>query len=390
MSNPRDELAFPTDEYYSRIDQAQRKMREYQLDGLLITGPANFRYFAGFDSQFWESPTRPWFLVVPSSGKCVAVVPEIGAPVLTKPWIEDVRTWPAPRPADDGVSLLAATLLALPRRFSRIGAELGREMSLRMPLLDFIELGNRLSRLSLVDGSACIWDVRRVKSAREVACIRRICSLVSDAFEHLPTTLRSGQSEVEICRSLTLDLLRRGADAVPFLAAASGQGGYSQIIARPASRTLREGDVLIIDVGATCNGYFSDFDRNYGFGRLSDAALRAHEAVWMATEAGIAAALPGATVADLWSTMMRVLEDAGMRRNNVGRLGHGLGLQLTEPPSNMAGDLTKLEAGMVITIEPGMEYAEAKMLVHEEDILVTDSGPELLSRRAPREMPIVR
>ena len=81
--------------------------------------------------------------------------------------------------------------------------------------------------------------------------------------------------------------------------------------------------------------------------------------------------------------------DYGSAGLNVGRMGHGLGLQLTEPPSNMAGDLTALEPGMVMTIEPGMEYAPGRMLLHEENIVVTEDGAELLTRRAPRDMPIV-
>lgn len=78
-----------------------------------------------------------------------------------------------------------------------------------------------------------------------------------------------------------------------------------------------------------------------------------------------------------------------MRGNNVGRLGHGLGLQLTEPPSNMPGDETVLEPGMVITIEPGMEYDAGKMIVHEENVVITTDGAQLLTRRAPREMPMI-
>jgi Xaa-Pro dipeptidase len=83
------------------------------------------------------------------------------------------------------------------------------------------------------------------------------------------------------------------------------------------------------------------------------------------------------------------MEPAGMRGNNVGRLGHGLGLQLTEPPSNSADDDAVLEVGMVITIEPGMEYAPGKMIVHEENIAITADGAELLTTRAPREMLVI-
>ncbi|TCG02915.1 peptidase M24, partial [Paraburkholderia steynii] len=81
------------------------------------------------------------------------------------------------------------------------------------------------------------------------------------------------------------------------------------------------------------------------------------------------------------------LEGAGMRGNNVGRLGHGLGLQVTEPPSNSAADEAVLEPGMVITIEPGMEYEPGKMIVHEENITITEDGfADVLTVRAPREM----
>jgi Xaa-Pro dipeptidase len=381
--------AFDTREFEHRASRAQRLMREHRLDALLVTSQPNFRYFTGFDSQFWESPTRPWFVVVPAEGRCVAVIPEIGVPLLARGWIDDIRSWPAPRPADDGVSLLEGVLKALPRRFSRIGMEMGRESTVRMPLVDFLELRSRLGGLELVDGSPCLWQVRNIKSAAEVGYIRQSCQLVSDAFDDLPRQLAAGRTESEVCRDFTIDILKRGAHAVPFMAAASGPGGYAQIISRPGARVLAQGDILIIDVGATINGYFCDFDRNFGFGKLSDAALRAQDAVWEATEAGIAAAVPGATTTGIWSVMMKVLQRAGMRGNNVGRMGHGLGLQLTEPPSNMDGDHTPIEPGMVITIEPGMEYEDGKMIVHEENLVITEAGPELLSRRAPRQMPLV-
>ena len=70
-------------------------------------------------------------------------------------------------------------------------------------------------------------------------------------------------------------------------------------------------------------------------------------------------------------------------------MGHGLGLQLTEPPSNMAGDETPLEAGMIMTLEPGVEYEPGKTLVHEENLVVTEDGARWLTRRAPRELPII-
>ncbi len=161
------------------------------------------------------------------------------------------------------------------------------------------------------------------------------------------------------------------------------------LIMGPTDRVLGLGDVLIIDTGTTYDGYFCDFDRNFAVGPPSDAARRAHQVVYRATEAGIAAARPGATTSDLWAAMWAVLEKGGALGESVGRLGHGLGMQLTEGPSNKPGDDTPLDPGMVITIEPGMEFAPGKLMVHEENIAVTDGEPELLTRRAPPEMPII-
>jgi Xaa-Pro aminopeptidase len=199
-----------------------------------------------------------------------------------------------------------------------------------------------------------------------------------------------GDSEREAARKLRIELARRGADSTPYLPAISGQGGVAQIVCGPHDRAIGEGDILFFDTGSTYDGYFCDFDRNYAVGAISDAARRAHEAMWRATEAGIKTAVAGATTDDLYASMAKAITEAGSIGNNVGRLGHGLGMQLTEPPSNMPGDGTVLEPNMVITIEPGIEYAPGKMIVHEENIVIRPDGAELLTQRAPEELPVIR
>ena len=388
MSSPP-KRGFPHAEHQSRAERARELMLAQGLDALVLTSPPNVRYFSGFASQFWESPTRPWFVIIPREEPPIAVVPEIGAPGFQATWIDDIRTWPAPRPADDGVSLLAATLQGLPRSTGKIGWEMGRETIIRMPIKDFDILRAQAAGLEFVDASPLIWSLRMVKSELEIGHLRHICQLASGAFEALGDQLEFGDSELTAARKLSTELIARGADAIPFIAACSGPGGYDQIIVGSRERALERGEVLFIDLGALYDGYSCDFDRNFAFGPLSDDAARAHDAVWRATEAGIAAARPGATTTDLFHAMAAVLEEAGSAGLNVGRLGHGLGLQLTEPPSNMPGDETALLPGMVMTIEPGMEYAPGKMLVHEENVVITEDGCELLTRRAPREMPVV-
>ena len=111
--------------------------------------------------------------------------------------------------------------------------------------------------------------------------------------------------------------------------------------------------------------------------------------VYDATEAGLARARPGTTCAELFGAMQAVLDAGGALANDVGRLGHGLGCQLTEWPSHAAFDHTVLEPGMVITLEPGMTFAHARLMVHEENVVIREGPPELLSRRAAPELPVL-
>jgi len=359
------------------------------MDALFLTTEPEFRYFSGFHSQFWESPTRPWYLVVPREGRPIGVIPEIGAAGLADTWVEDIRTWPAPVPEDDGISLLTGVLKELPRKNGRLGVPLGPETHIRMPARNFEALQAGLPGMNIVDATDLVRGLRMVKSEAEIDKIRHACLVTSDGFIALPDAVEPGDSERDICRKLRMDLLRRGADSSPYVIAGSGPGSYDNIIMGPTDRVPGRGDVLIIDTGTTFDGYFCDFDRNFAFGEVSEEARRAHAVVYAATEAGLAAARPGVTASDLCAAMWQVLEEGGALGNDVGRLGHGLGMQLTEWPSHRLGDDTVFEPGMVLTLEPGMTFAPGKLMVHEENIVVRDGAPELLTLRAPEEMPVI-
>ncbi len=382
------ERGFPEAEFEERVDRFQRWMDQDRCDAVILTTEAEIRYFSGFLTQFWQSPTRPWFLVVPASGKPVAVIPEIGVGGMAGTWIDDIRTWPSPRPEDDGISLLAATLESLPRRHGRTGMCLGPESMLRMPAQAFSQLQDRI-RGSVVDVAGALQRQRMVKSPREIEKIRFICRLAGEAFAKVPDHARVGHTEREICRAMQHDLLGLGADSCSYLVAGSGPGGYDSIIMGPSDRRIDSGDVLIIDTGSTWDGYFCDFDRNWAFGDADSATRKAYRVVWQATGAGFAAARPGRTAGDLWRAMQTVLAEGGSLGNEVGRLGHGLGMELTERPSNTAGDGTVLEVGMVLTLEPGMVFAPGRQMVHEENIVITADGAEWLTPRAAEELPVI-
>ncbi|MBV8911838.1 MAG: aminopeptidase P family protein [Acetobacteraceae bacterium] len=382
---------FEGTEYRDRLRRAQRLMTDRGLAALLVTTEMNFRYFSGLHTQSWVMPTRPMFLILPADRDPVAVIPT-GSLVSMRQqsWVTDIRSWPAPVPEDDGVTLLRDALSEVSRPGDRIGAELGHETQIRMPLVDYLRVEKAIAPRAFVDASALMFRLRMVKSQAEIARIGAAAATVSAGFAALPGQIRSGMTEREACRSLQIDLVRRGIEKIPYMIAASGPGGYETINSNPSERRLEPGDVLIIDTGSTVDGYYCDFDRNFALGPAPDAARRAHDLVYAATEAGIAAARAGRTAGEVWRAMAARLGEDAVRGASVGRMGHGMGLALTEPPSVNPNDQTVLEPGMVITIEPGIAYEAGgvrKVMVHEENVLITADAPKLLTVRAPAAMP---
>jgi Xaa-Pro dipeptidase len=380
---------FTQAEFEGRTAGAQAMMRELEIDAMLLTTEPNVRYFTGFFTQFWQSPTRPWFLVVPLEGKPIAVIPTIGVVGMEETWIDDVRSWSSPQPGDDGISLLTETLASLPKQFNRLGVSLAEETYLRMPQQDYQRLALNLNSCEIVDCGLLLLKLCSVKSAAEIEKIKYVCELTSDSFNALPGFAEVGNSERDIVTKMRIDLMQRGADHTPYIVSASGYDGYYNIIMGPTDRVINTGDLLIIDTGTLYDGYFCDFDRNYAFGHASDNCKRAYETVFKSTDAGFAAARPGATTTDIWRAMWTILEAGGAEGNDVGRMGHGLGAQLTEWPSNTETDHSVLEPGMVMTLEPGMSYDGGKQMVHEENIVITEDGAIMLSKRAAAELPIV-
>ena len=106
------ERGFPQIEFEQRLEKAQRLMSEKDLDVVLFCTEAEVRYFTGFLTQFWQSPTRPWFLCLPHKGNPVAVIPEIGADCMERSWIEDIRTcllYTSPSPRDRSLSRMPSS-----------------------------------------------------------------------------------------------------------------------------------------------------------------------------------------------------------------------------------------------------------------------------------------
>lgn len=375
---------FPREEYAQRIARAQALMATHGLDALMLTTEPEVRYFTGYLTRFWESPTRPWFLILPVTGQPIAVIPSIGEALMRASGVSDIRTWSSPNLEDDGISLVTDTLRDITPKRARIGVPDGHETHIRMPWSDFEAVRHSLSDRQIVGDHGIMRTLRMIKSPREVAKIRSACEIADRAFARVSGIACVGQPLSDVFRGFQGLCLEEGADWVPYLAGGAGQGGYSDVISPATDAPLSRGDVLMLDTGLVRDGYFSDFDRNWSIGPEPPDVTSAYTRLIDACGAGFAAAKPGATASDLYHAMARVLQE----ETEAGRLGHGLGMSLTEWPSLIATDHTVLEPGMVLTLEPGTRTASG-IIVHEENIVITDFGAEYLSTPAPREIPVL-
>ncbi len=381
---------FDIAEFEQRTAVVQKCMQAENLDVLLFTTEPEVRYYSGFHTQFWQSPTRPWFLLVPLAGKPVAVIPGIGEACMRRTWVDDIRCWSSPHPDDDGVQLLVSTVIELAGKSGRIGMMKGRESSLRMPLNDYDEMCSGLRHCEFVDATRLVQSKRQIKSAAEIAKIAAACAASGFAFDDVPAIISVGDTERQIFQQFKHQCLKYGADDVSYLVGAAGHEGYDDIISPPSDRQTASGDILILDTGCVVDGYFCDYDRNYALGHVDAATAEAYRVTHAAIDAALEFIRPGVTCADIYGCMQSVLCPSGDgAMNNVGRLGHGLGMQLTESPSITAFDQTKMISGMVMTLEPGLPYGDGKIMVHEENIVIQEDGAKLLSKRASSEILIV-
>ena len=162
------EYGFPVSEFESRTVHAQVLMANLGIDALLLTTEPEVRYFSGFHTLFWQSPTRPWFIYVPKTGKPIAVIPEIGAELMSTTWLDDIRTWSAPNPVDDGISLLQDLIKSDLGVKGSVGLPMGHETHMRMPLTDLNNLKSRLPGVNFIDATPVIRELRMIKSELEI------------------------------------------------------------------------------------------------------------------------------------------------------------------------------------------------------------------------------
>jgi len=327
-----------------RIAQALAAAESVGLDALALVPGPNLLYLTGMSFSLSERPI-------------VALLPVDGRP-----------------------SIVAALELA----DARVGVEF-----LGMRLLEARTIQRFAPSVELIPGDGLFAQLRIAKTAEELDAMRRAVRVAEEAFLAWVPMLQSGMTEREAAGFLVGALLSGGAERPAFDPIVAGGPRGSLPHAVPGDRVFQPGDWIVVDWGAVVGGYCSDLTRVVVVGEPVGEMRKIHEIVLAANKAGRAAVAPGREAQEVDAAARAVIGAAGYGPQFFHRTGHGLGLQVHEPPYIVSGNQRLLAPGMTFTVEPGIYLPGVGGVRIEDDVVVTSSGGESLTTlsRAPFVVP---
>ena len=343
-----------------RIGRLQAHMRQANVDLAAIAPTANMRYLLGFapfaDERFCA------LLVTPQATSFV--VPELNADQVEAHTGLTVIRWSDAAGPDQA---LAQALHELgPGPHSVLAADDSMRADALLLLQEMVRPGQSVMAGDLMT------PLRVRKSAAEIELLAQAAALADQALLAGAAACQPGVTEREVAHEITNYFRQNGAESVDFVIVASGPNGAFPHH-ETGQRRLQPGDAVILDLGATLNGYKSDLTRVVHLGQPSAEIQAAYQAVLEANQRGRAAALAGAKAREVDRAARQAIEQAGYGPFFRHRTGHGLGLEIHEPPWITAESETILEPGMVFSVEPGV-YLPDQFGIRIEDIIVVTEG----------------
>jgi Xaa-Pro dipeptidase len=357
----------------SRQTRLQAAARAAGLDYIALVPGPNLLYFTGLHMHLSE---RPFVALLPAD--------DTRAPVMVVPHFETGKATAAAGHAPwsvyayrDGEPFERA-FEAAAQAHALEGALLGVEPT-QMRLIEWNLLTGAAGSVRQASALDMIATLRMVKDESELVAMRKAVRVAEDALARTLEQISGGMTEKDIAGRLMSNLLQGGADGLAFSpliqigASASNPHGVS------GDRALQPGDCLLFDFGALVDDYPSDITRTVFFGEPSAEMRRVYETVKAANAAGRAAVRPGTTPEAIDASTRAVIEAAGLGEYFTHRTGHGLGLEIHEPPYLWAGNQLSLQPGTTFTVEPGCYLPGLGGVRIEDNVVVTETGVESLT-----------
>lgn len=371
----------PTQSQKTLFEKRQAQLFEIMqsagLEALVLNPGYTLVYLTGLHFHLSERPVVVYF--VPGT-QPVVVYPELEKakikalpyPVQAFPYGEDPNTW-------EMVFRKAAEVAGIEEQ--QVGVEPRAMRVLELHLLE-----SSSPEASFISAEESLAYLRMHKEANEIAAMREAVSIAQRALQATLGFIKAGTTEQQIASELTLQILKAGSEAsIPFAPIVASGPNSANPHAVPSDRKLQPGDLLIIDWGASFDGYISDLTRTFAIQHVEPEYERIARIVASANEAGRLAARPGVEAGEVDRITRAVISLAGYGEYFTHRTGHGIGMEGHEAPYIYNQNKLPLAVGMTFTIEPGIYLPERGGVRIEDDMVVTEDGAESLSD-IPREL----
>lgn len=363
-----------------RLDKLTASLTGGQLDAVILNPGPTLKYLSGIDFHLME---RPVVLFVTQNQEPVLVLPELELlkvdlfPFKIKHFAygENPDSW-------NDVFKKAIQLLGLDGK--KIGVE-----PRQLRLMEFSYVKASAPEADYPDASDVLAQLRLRKDEAEVKKMRKAVTIAQSALEAVIPQIKIGMTEKEIAGELVIQLLKHGSESeMPFAPIVSAGPNSANPHASPSDRKIQAGDLLVVDWGATYEGYIADLTRTFAVGEVDDEAKKICELVMQANEAGRKASKPNVTCASVDKAARDVIEKGGYGKYFTHRTGHGIGMEGHEAPYMRGDNMMLLDVGMTFTVEPGIYLAGRNGVRIEDNMVVTENGAESLSDM-PRELRVV-
>jgi Xaa-Pro aminopeptidase len=351
-----------------RLSEFQARLAESRSTLAVIGPSANMRYL--FDYQALAVDRLTVALVTPSSA--VMIMPDFDEPEFVElTGMDNVVPW-----ADDrgpGNAIIDAF-----GRLKGFSGDDGVFVDDELPFGFFDDLRPHLTgRLSRA--STLLAPMRMIKSAIELEKMQVAADVVTRAMDHALDLVEVGRTEREIAEEIRRAVIDFGGDSADYVLVQAGMAAAAPHHL-PGEHSVQRGEAVMIDIGARASGYYSDITQQVFLGDPTGNYLAAYKAVLDAQATAIEQAAPGTPIEAIDLSANRTLVRHGFPPE--ARTGHGLGLDIHEPPAVVAGNRTPLTPGMVITVEPGIYVAGEYGIRIEDVVAITDQGARILTRPA--------
>jgi Xaa-Pro dipeptidase len=354
-----------------RFDQINASLQTSGLDAVILNPGPTLTHLTGLRFHLMERPVV--FLFAKDQDPAI-VLPELELQkVASLPYHLQVFSYPE-NPAEwDKAFRKAAQALGLDGK--RIGVE-----PRQLRLLEFRHVKSGAPEADYPDASEVLSALRLRKDQAEVEAMRRAVKIAQDALEATIPLIKIVMTEKELSSELVVQLLKQGSEPeMPFAPIVSAGPNAANPHASPTERKLQAGDLLVVDWGATYDGYISDLTRTFAVGEVDDEYKKIHEIVQEANAAGRAAAKPGVPCSNVDKAARDVIEKAGYGMYFTHRTGHGIGMEGHEEPYMRGDNMQMLEPGMAFTVEPGIYLPHRNGVRIEDNVVITETGADVLS-----------